>query len=152
MIGYKPYCGICGEFKPLERNGNCGTCNALSRKSGRVKVSDNGKAINRLSEKGKDVEKKYLNRLRTWKKGKKCAGNFKHDCSDVIECHHMHGRSNDRFFDEWAEENGVVLTLDERFWLPLCSDAHRVVTNDSKFAWGNQYSFKRITDNLFIKH
>jgi len=34
-------CNSCGEFKPLERNGNCASCNAIARKSGRVKVSDN---------------------------------------------------------------------------------------------------------------
>lgn len=63
----------------------------------------------------------------------------------------MHGRSNDRFFDEWAEENGVVLTLDERFWMPLCDDAHNYITEHSEFAWANGYSFKRVTDPIFRK-
>jgi hypothetical protein len=144
-------CGICGDIRPLERNGNCGTCNSLSRKSGRVKVSDNGKSINRLSVKGKDIEKRYLNRLRTWKKGKKCMATFKHDCSSVIECHHQHGRSNDSYFDELAQENDIVLTLDERWWMPLCPDAHGIITRDSTFAWENGYSFKRITDKIFRK-
>lgn len=144
-------CQTCNEFKPLERNGNCASCNAIARKSAKVEASDNGKSINRLSKKGAEVERRYLNRLRTWKKGKKCAATFKHDCIGNITAHHMHGRSNDRHFDEWAQENDVVLTLDERFWLPLCLNAHVVVTEDSKFAWENGYSFKRITDPIFIK-
>lgn len=144
-------CNSCNEFKPLERNGNCASCNTIARKSGRVKVSDNGKAINSRSAKGKEVDKRYLAKLRTWKKGKKCIASFKHDCSGNVECHHLHGRSDDRFFDEYAEEKGIVLTLDERFWIPLCSNAHRKVTDDSRFAWENGYSFKRVTDPMFVK-
>ena len=144
-------CSSCNDFKHLERNGVCASCNSASRKSGRVKVSDNGKSINRLSKKGADVERRYLNRLRTWKKGKKCAATFPHDCDSGITAHHMHGRSNDRYFDEYAEEKDIVLTLDERFWMPLCLNAHCVITEDSKFAFENGYSFKRVSDPIFWK-
>lgn len=128
----------------------CGSCNQLDRKANRVKASDNNKAINKESEKTAAVNRKYLNRLKTWKRGKKCTATFPHDCSSEIECHHMHGRGT-FFFDEWAEENGVELTRDERFWRPLCSDAHRYITEHSKFAWENGYSFKRVSDPIFRK-
>lgn len=145
-------CQTCGEFKPLERNGNCGTCNHLARKSGRVKTADNSHSnINTHSEKGAKVERRYLNRLRTWKRGKKCSATFSHECSNVIETHHMGGRSNDSYWDEWAEENDVVLTLDERLWMPLCPEAHRYVTKNSKWACENGYSFLRVTDKVFRK-
>jgi hypothetical protein len=142
----------CACGKRCEGNSDqCASCNRLDRKAAKVKASDNNSPINRLSEKGSKVNTKYLNRLKSWKRGKKCQGNFKHDCTDILECHHMAGRSNDAFHDEWAEENGVVLTLDERFWMPLCPDAHRYVTLHPKWACENGYSFKRITDKIFIK-
>jgi hypothetical protein len=128
---------------------NCASCNQLARRSARVKPSDNNSPINKFSVKGGKVNNKYLNRMKSWKRGKKCQANFKHECSDILECHHMAGRSNDAFHDEWAEENGIVLTLDERFWMPLCSDAHRYVTENSKWAWENGYSFKRVSDPIF---
>jgi hypothetical protein len=129
----------------------CASCLALDRKAAKVTPSDNNTPINKFSKKGADVNRRYLARLKTWKRGKKCTATFKHDCDQHlgIECHHMAGRSNDSFWDEWAEENGVVLTLDERFWRPLCGESHRYVTNHPQFAYENQYSFKRITDPIF---
>ena len=127
----------------------CASCGALERKAARVKPSNGVTAINRLSEKGSKVNQRYLNRLRTWKKGKKCAATFPHECSTEIECHHVFGRSNDSFHDEYAMENNIVLTLDERFWMPLCEDAHRYITEHSAFAWANGYSYKRVSDPIF---
>jgi hypothetical protein len=143
-------CGICGLDGHLERNGNHASCNALSRKSGRVKATSNGKSIDRLSEKGKDIERRYLNRLKSWKKGKKCMATFPHECTDVIECHHAHGRGK-HYFDEQAEQADIPLTLDERWWRPLCSNAHRIVTDDSVLAWREGLSFKRVSDPIFRK-
>ncbi len=144
-------CGICGEFKALERNGNCASCNSSARKGSRVKAADNTSlSMNRLSQKGKDLEKRYLSQLRTWKKGKKCAAKFAHDCSNQITCHHMAGRGSG-YYDEYATEKEIPLTLDVRFWLPVCLNAHQYITEHPKFAWEHGYSFKRITDPLFIK-
>lgn len=140
-------CSICNEFKPLERSGMCASCAASIRKSGRVKVSDNGKSINRLSDKGKDIERRYLNRLRTWKKGKKCMARFKHDCGGGITCHHQFGRGK-HFHDELAEQNEIPLTLDERWWIPLCLNAHQIVTDDSELAWREGLSYKRVTGKI----
>lgn len=57
----------------------------------------------------------------------------------------MFGRGN-HFHDEWAEENNVPLTLDERFWKPLCTVSHAYITENSKFAHEHGYSYKRITE------
>ena len=129
----------------------CATCEALDRKTGRTKASDNNSPINKHSEKGGKITNRYLNRIKSWKRGKKCAATFPHECSDIIECHHMGGRSNDSFWDEWAAEQGIVLTLDERLWMPLCPEAHRYVTINSKWACENGYSFKRVSDKIFWK-
>jgi len=143
-------CSECNEFKPLERNGKCGSCNHAARKAVRVRPSDNNTPINKMSDKTATVTRKYMSRLKTWKRGKKCAATFPHDCSDQITCHHMMGRGN-HFHDEWAEENQVELTRDERFWLPVCINAHDYITEHSKFAWENGYSYKRVSDKIFQK-
>jgi hypothetical protein len=129
----------------------CATCLTADRRSGRVKEATDNSPINKKSVKTAKVEQKYNNRLKTWKRGKKCTATFPHECSTVIECHHMAGRSNDEFWDEWAMENEVVKTLDERLWRPLCPEAHRYVTINSKWACENGYSFKRVSDKIFWK-
>lgn len=139
----------CGSTK-TERNGKCASCNRLERKAAAILPSDNNSPIEKRSAKGKEVDRKYLTRLRTWKRGKKCEGHFAHDCIGEITCHHMAGRG-EGFYDEYAEENGIPLTLDERLWKPLCLNAHRYIEEHPKFAWENQYSFKRLTDPIFLK-
>lgn len=138
--------GYCECGRPAGRNGMCATCSRLERKAAAIRPSDNNSAIEKRSAKGKEVDRKYLTRLRTWKRGKKCVANFIHDCSDQITCHHQHGRSDDAFHDEWAAQIGIVLTLDERFWLPLCLDAHRYITDHPDFAREHGYSYSRLVD------
>lgn len=133
------------------RTNQCATCNARDRKAARLKPADNNGSINKRSEKGSKIDARYNAKLRIWKRGKVCTATFKHDCSRDVTCHHMHGRSDNSYFDEYAEEKGIVLTLDDRFWKPLCSESHRIITNDSKFAWENGYSFKRVADPIFRK-
>jgi hypothetical protein len=143
-----PYCE-CGN--KAGRNGKCESCGRLERKAAKIQASDNNTTINKFSKKGADVNRRYLNRLKTWKRGKKCNATFEHDCNQHqgIECHHMAGRSNDAFWDESAAEREVVLTLDERFWMPLCGNSHRYITDNKKWACENGYSFLRITDPAF---
>lgn len=142
----------CACGKRCEGNTDqCASCNQLSRKAARVKPSDNNTSINKHSEKGSKVNSRYLSRLRVWKRGKKCQATFPHECSSEIECHHVAGRSNDSFWDEYAEEKGIILTLDERFWMPLCHSAHDYVTENSKWACENGYSLKRVSDRIFWK-
>lgn len=143
-----PYCE-CGN--KAGRNGKCESCSRLERKAASITASDNNTIINKFSKKGANVNARYLSRLKTWKRGKKCEGHFAHDCIGEITCHHMCGRSNDSYYDEYAEEKDLVLTLDERFWKPLCLNAHAYIETHPEFAWENQYSFKRITDPIFLK-
>lgn len=96
------------------------------------------------------MNRRYLVKLGPWKRGKKCEGHFVHDCSSEITVHHMAGRGED-YYDEWAEEHDIPRTLDERLWKPLCLNAHAYITEHPQFAYENQYSFKRITDPIFLK-
>lgn len=137
----------CGSLK-TERNGKCASCNRLERKAASIRPSDNNSPIEKRSAKGKEVDRKYLNRLRTWKRGKKCVANFAHDCGGPITCHHQHGRSDDSFHDEYAAEHGIVLTLDERYWLPLCMNAHRYIEEHPKFAHEHGYSYLRLAETI----
>jgi hypothetical protein len=127
----------------------CASCLALERKAARVKPSDNAKPINQFSKKRGKYNQRYLSRLKTWKRGKKCAATFPHDCYGDLTVHHMYSRSVDEYHDEWAEENDVPYLNDERLWLPVCLNAHQYITDNPKFAYENQYSFKRIADKIF---
>lgn len=128
----------------------CASCLALDRKAAKVKASDNNAPINKMSAKTAKINSRYVAKLKTWKRGKKCEGHFVHECTGEITCHHMAGRG-DWYYDEWAEEHDVPLTLDDRLWKPLCLNAHQYITDNPKFAYENQYSFKRITDPIFLK-
>lgn len=129
----------------------CGSCNRLNRKAAAVKPSDNNSIIEKRSAKGKEVDKKYLADLRVWKRGKKCEATFVHDCDGTLTAHHKHGRSDNAFFDEWAEQNNIVLTLDKRWWFPCCLTAHRYITDNPKFAHANGYSYLRLAEAVNLK-
>lgn len=143
------FCTSCGSNK-LEANGLCASCAHAGRRASRIKPQKEHAPIAKRSAKTADVERRYYSRLQTWKKGKKCAATFPHECTGVITCHHMVGRGN-HFYDEYASEHEIPLTLDERFWMPLCINAHEYVTINSKWACENGYSFLRLTDPVFIK-
>lgn len=143
VMTYKPFCD-CGN--PTEgRTGKCASCNRLDRKAASVEPSDNGKPINQFSKKRAKIEQRYIARLRVWKRGKKCAASFAHDCSGGITCHHMMGRG-EQPHDEWAAENDIPLTLDERFWLPVCLTAHRYIEEHPKFAHEHGYRYLRLAE------
>ena len=50
-----------------------------------------------------------------------------------------------------ARENEVPLLMDERFWLPVSREGHNKITDDSKWASDNGYTFLRVTDPVFRK-
>lgn len=129
------------------RTNLCASCNRLERRAAKIQPSDNASPINKQSAKMAKVNARYLSRLRTWKRGKRCAANFAHDCSGEITCHHMMGRG-EGFHDEYAAENEIPLTLDERFWLPVCLNAHRYIEEHPKFAHEHGYSYLRLSESI----
>lgn len=137
----------CGSDK-TERNGRCASCNRLERKAASIRPSDNNSPIEKRSAKGKDIDRRYLTRLRTWKRGKKCLATFPHECDGSLTAHHQHGRSDNAYFDEWAETHDIVLTLDERWWFPCCLTAHRYITDHPKFAHEAGYSYLKLTESI----
>ena len=139
-------CPQCNEWKPLERSGVCASCAAAIRKAERMKAPEPSAPIAKVSEKQGKLLAQYTKKKAKWIKGKKCAVNPKVMAENV---HHMMGKVG--YADEWARENEMPLLLDERFWLPVSREAHQKITDDSEWAWENQYSFKRVTDPIFRK-
>lgn len=145
-------CIIEGCDRIVENRDNqlCATHNKMNRQIDKpVKLKT--EYIRKISNERKTLENRYKRLVATWRKGKFCQGKFDHDCTriDDITCHHMQGRVG--YADEWARENDVPLLLDQRFWMPLCVNAHKYVTENSKWACENGYSFLRVTDPVFRK-
>lgn len=139
---------INGDGNPIENKetGECATCGSSRRKAERMKVKEENKPIKNISKKKRDALSIYVPKKTKWLKGKKCAVYPNLDATDV---HHMMGKVG--YGDEWARENDIPLLIDERYWLPVSREAHTKITEDSQWAWENQYSFKRVTDPIFRK-
>lgn len=142
------YC-INGDGHPVENQdtGLCASCGKLERKAASLKLPDDPKPIQKQSCSQRKMLEKYNRKRKMWLRGKKCA--VHPNCKEPLTCHHMSGRIG--FADEWARENDLPLLLDERFWLPVCLEAHAYIESHPKWAFENQYSFKRITDPIFVK-
>jgi hypothetical protein len=139
----------CSCGKRCEGNtDHCSSCNRLLRKADKVTVKD-AEPIQKVSEKQGKLLSIYARKKARFVKGKKCQGRFSHDCSGPLTIHHMQGRVG--YADEWARENDETLLTDERFWMCVCLEAHKYIEEHPKFAFENQYSFKRITDPIFQK-
>jgi hypothetical protein len=129
----------------------CASCNRLERKAASLPMPSDPEPINKVSCSHRKMLEKYNKKRKMWIRGKKCGATFPHDCTKDkdLTTHHMQGRVG--YADEYARENDIPLLLDERFWLPVCLDAHQYIEANPKFAWENQYSFKRVTDPIFQK-
>lgn len=114
----KIYCIIEGCGKPVENqdNGLCASHNKVDRKISNIKIPDDPKPINKQSGSLAALLVIYNRERKGWIKGKKCAVLKNFPATDV---HHIAGRSPDAYYDEWAEQNGLPLLLDKRFWLPV---------------------------------
>jgi hypothetical protein len=114
-------CGKTAENKEL---GLCATHNRERRKPAKKTVK---RPIKKVSDKMKSLLQLY-NKLRVpWMKYKKCKVCKKKDAEDV---HHMRGRTG-------------PLLLDTTWWLPVCRECHRKITDDSMWAIQNGYSYHR---------
>jgi hypothetical protein len=132
----------CG--KPVENRDLmlCSTHNKLRRKIDSVKLPEDPKPIKKVSDIMAKMLTKYAAQKKRWIKGKKCAVLKNVPATDV---HHMAGRSIDAYYDEWAEQNGICLLLDERFWLPVSREGHIEITKRPEWAKRMGYSEDRLT-------
>lgn len=127
-------CGICGEWKPTERNGNCASCNQAQRRIDRAKAVV-PKPIKKVS-KALAKEREVYARLRAqFLNGRWCAYHG-HPCIPT-EIHHAAGRTG-------VNEKGVPRLLDVENFVALCSEAHRYIEENPKWAKENGFSESRL--------
>lgn len=129
------YCD-CGKISENRETGECASCGAARRKAERMtlkqrtpisKVSDKrGKELNQYAT----LKAKFI--LNKW-----CAYHGK-PCLPV-DIHHQMGRVG------FADEKEIPLLLDVRYWIPVCREAHNWITEHSKEAIEQGYSFSRLS-------
>lgn len=132
MVQVNPYCELTeGCENPKEGSTiGCASCNAALRKATREfsKPVKDRKSVKKFSPKRKEQTTAYAQAVKIWIVGKRCAC-----CGDpATECHHKKGRTND-------------LLMEKKYWLPVCSGCHRLITEDSAWALKNGYSLLRST-------
>lgn len=143
MTLYSPYCSEPGCDKPVEgRTGMCASHNRIRRKLDSVKIPDDPEPIKKQSDIMAAIMRIYIPKMKKFIKGKKCAVLKNVPATDV---HHIAGRSIDSYYDEVAEQNGICLLLDERFWLPVSREGHIEIEKRPEWAKRMGYSEDRLT-------
>lgn len=128
-------CATCEEFKPLERNGHCATCNALNRRIDRAKAVEPKKPIAKVSKALAKEREVYAKLRQKFLLNKWCAYHGR-PCIPT-DIHHAAGRVG-------VNEKGIPRLLDVETFVPLCSEAHRYIEENPKFAKENGYSESRL--------
>jgi hypothetical protein len=142
-------CHNCGSLKIENKEKMlCASCNKIERKTRQVTAFEPPKPIKKRSDIMSKMMAIYRPKAARFLMGKRCAV---YPDKKATQVHHMYTRSIDDFADDWARDNNIPYLLDERFWLPVSEEAHEKITRDSAWAWENQYSFKRISDPIFLK-
>jgi hypothetical protein len=132
-MAYKPYCD-CG--KPVENQdtGLCASCGRLNRRMDRAKVVD-VKPINKVS-KGLAKEREVYARIRQKFLLNRWCALHGSPCIPT-EIHHSAGR-------EGINEKGIPRLLDVEFFVAVCSEGHRYIEMNPKFAKENGYTESRL--------
>jgi ribosomal protein L37E len=128
------YCH-CGNISENKDTGECASCGADRRKAERMTVKEK-KPINKVSDKRKPQLKEYAALREKFLLNKWCAYHGR-PCLPT-QIHHQMGRVG------FADEKEIPLLLDVRYWIPVCQDAHQWITEHSKEAIEQGYSFNRI--------
>lgn len=118
------------------RTDQCASCNARDRKVNRARLPEDPKPVNKISKSRQkemqiyaQVKKQVL--LNSW-----CAYHGKPCLPEDV--HHQMGRVG------FADDKEIPLLYDKRFMIPVCRQAHDWITEHSKEAIEQGYSFSRI--------
>lgn len=133
------------------RTSFCATHNHAQRKAERelskkitkieatqAKLKGRKTLIKPVSDKMAEALRVYSQMKKGWLDGKMCAV-FPH--LKATQVHHSRGKVG--YYDQMARDNDIPLLIDDRFWLAVSSEGHRKITDDSKFAIENGFSFLR---------
>jgi hypothetical protein len=135
------YCKTIDCGNPVENRdtGLCASCGAAIRKGLKQAAKEKKHTpIKKVSEKRKKENGKYLAEAILFLKGKNCAV-YPH--LKATEVHHKKGRNG--YADQWAKDHGITLLMDKRLWLPVSSEGHRYITENSKWAIEMGFSVER---------
>jgi hypothetical protein len=135
-------CTECGK-RSEGSTGLCATHNKLKRRVANIKEPADVKPIKKVSDAMALMLSRYAVKKKKWIKGKKCAVLKNVPATDV---HHSAGRGIDTYYDEWAEQNGIPLLLDERWWIPVSREGHTEIELRPEWAKLNGYSESRLVN------
>lgn len=132
------YCS-CGKISENKDTGECASCGAARRKAERMTLKQRT-PINKVSDKrGKELNQ-YATLKAKFILNKWCAYHGK-PCLPV-DIHHQMGRVG------FADDKEIPLLLDTRYWIPVCRIAHNWITEHSKEAIEQGYSFSRLAKTV----
>jgi len=94
------------------------------------------KPINKVSEKIDKNLKQYAVMRKKFLLNRWCA--VHHRPCVPSQIHHMMGRVG------FADEKEIPLLIDVRFWIAVCPEAHKEITEKPKWAIENGYSYSRL--------
>lgn len=92
------------------------------------------KPIKKVSKKQSVINAKYIVQRIKYLSKKENQICFIDDCNkkaNTVE--HTRGRGK-HFFDDYAKQNNIPMTLDERFWKPCCLDCNLKLENDPEMS------------------
>lgn len=129
--------GNCECGKIAERNGRCASCNRADRKFANMKLPEDPKPIKKQSDEMSRMMRIYAGvAAKFLKKHPRCAVI---PTLPATEIHHKAGRSITAYYDEWAEQRGICLLLDERLYLPVSREGHLEI--EKRPAWARKMGF-----------
>lgn len=128
------YCH-CGKVTENHDTGECASCGAERRKAERMVIKDK-KPIDKVSEARGFNLRQYASMKKKFMFNKWCAYHGR-PCLPV-DIHHQMGRVG------FADDKEIPLLLDTRYWIPVCRIAHEWITQHSKEAIEQGFSYSRI--------
>ena len=134
--------GYCECGKPAGRNGRCESCSRADRKLANIKLPEDPEPIKKQSDEMARMMRIYAGvAARFLKKHPRCAVI---PTLKATEIHHKAGRSITAYYDEWAEQRGICLLIDERFFLPVSREGHTEIENRPEWSKRMGYSEDRL--------
>lgn len=130
---------INGDGHPVENQdtGLCASCGKLERKLARIKPMDDPAPIKQQSDEMARMTAIYSRiAAKFLKRHPRCAVI---PTLPATEIHHKAGRSITAYYDEWAEQRGICLLIDERLFLPVSREGHTEI--EHRPAWAKRMGF-----------
>lgn len=124
------------------RTDYCASCNRANRKLDNIKPLEDPKPIKKQSDEMARMTAIYSRiAAKFLKRHPKCAVI---PTLPATEIHHKAGRSITAYYDEYAEQRGICLLIDERLFLPVSREGHNEIELRPEWAKRMGYSEDRL--------